>query len=72
MPIVSSQAIYLVRHGETAWSRSGQHTGITDLPLTEHGRDVARRLRPLLAGESFAPAVRIWNAPLTPMKEAES
>jgi len=51
---MSSQEIYLVRHGETAWSKSGQHTGVTDLPLTEHGREMARRLRPLLAGETFA------------------
>ena len=51
MPI---QEIYLVRHGETQWSLSGQHTGVTDIPLTDNGRKVARRLAPLLAGKSFA------------------
>lgn len=46
--------VLLVRHGETAWSRSGQHTGRTDLPLTAHGEAQARRLQPALAGRSFA------------------
>jgi probable phosphoglycerate mutase len=48
------EAVYLVRHGETAWSLSGQHTGVTDLPLTEHGREAARRLRPALADVQFS------------------
>jgi probable phosphoglycerate mutase len=46
--------LYLARHGETAWSLSGQHTGLTDLPLTERGERNARRLGPRLAGLSFA------------------
>jgi probable phosphoglycerate mutase len=51
MPI---QEVYLIRHGETEWSLSGQHTGITDIPLTENGRKLAKLLEPVLAKESFA------------------
>ena len=48
------QQVYLIRHGETEWSLSGQHTGITDIPLTENGRKVAKLLQPVLAKETFA------------------
>lgn len=44
---------WLVRHGETEWSRSGQHTGLTDLALTEAGEAAARLLRPKLAAQQF-------------------
>ena len=46
--------IWMVRHGETAWSLSGQHTGRTDIPLTEQGERDARALQPRLAKHSFA------------------
>ncbi len=53
--------IYLARHGETAWSISGQHTGLTDLPLTERGERNARRLGERLKGISF---VAVLTSPL--------
>src|SRR5437868_5446783 len=46
--------IWLVRHGETEWSRSGQHTSRTDLPLTPEGERQAANLKRMLAGHSFA------------------
>jgi probable phosphoglycerate mutase len=49
-----SQQVYLMRHGETAWSVSGQHTSITDMPLTENGRSVAKQLQPVFTKETFA------------------
>jgi probable phosphoglycerate mutase len=48
------QVIYLARHGETAWSLSGQHTGLTDHPLTKRGERNARRLGERLKGLEFA------------------
>ncbi len=45
--------LWLVRHGETEWSRDGRHTSTTDLDLTEKGVEIARNLREQLAGTSF-------------------
>ena len=53
--------IYLARHGETAWSITGQHTGLTDLPLTQRGERDARALRERLKGYRFA---RVFTSPL--------
>jgi probable phosphoglycerate mutase len=53
--------VYLARHGETAWSLSGQHTGRTDLPLTERGERNARRLGERLRGLTFS---RVFTSPL--------
>jgi len=55
------QMIYLARHGETAWSRTGQHTGLTDLPLTERGEQEARELGKRLASLAFA---KVFTSPL--------
>jgi len=46
--------VYFIRHGETAWSVSGQHTGRTDVPLTPHGEVMARALAPVLSGIAFS------------------
>jgi len=53
--------VYLARHGETAWSISGQHTGLTDLPLTERGERNARRLGERLRGLTFT---KVFTSPL--------
>lgn len=53
--------LYLARHGETAWSRSGQHTSLTDLPLTEAGLQQADALGRRLKGQRFA---RVFTSPL--------
>lgn len=57
MPQTAASApgeVVLIRHGETEWSRSGQHTGSTDIPLTEAGRQAAKRLRPELDTMEFS------------------
>jgi broad specificity phosphatase PhoE len=53
--------VYLARHGETAWTLSGQYTGLTDLPLTERGERNARRLEERLRGLSFT---KVFTSPL--------
>jgi probable phosphoglycerate mutase len=53
--------VYLARHGDTAWTVSGQHTGLTDLPLTADGEVHARRLGESLQGMKFA---KVFTSPL--------
>jgi len=53
--------IFMARHGETAWTISGQHTGRTDLPLTQRGEANARSLGKLIGDEKFA---RVFTSPL--------
>jgi probable phosphoglycerate mutase len=60
------QEVYLVRHGETEWSLSGQHTGSTDIPLTDKGVEVARELGRKLADHEFA---AVWSSPLSRARE---
>ena len=61
-----AQKIYLIRHGETEWSRDGKHTGVTDVSLTEQGRKIARLLQPVLAREQF---VLVLTSPLQRARE---
>lgn len=51
--LTAGMELYYMRHGETAWSRTGQHTGKTDLPLTKHGEAEVRALGELLRGVTF-------------------
>lgn len=58
--------LFLVRHGETEWSLSGQHTGITDIPLTENGREKARTVGSLLNHHVFA---QVFTSPMQRARE---
>lgn len=64
--MASTNNISLIRHGQTLWSLTGQHTGRTDIPLTDLGRQQADALGEMLAGEAFSlvlssPLVRAWE-----------
>lgn len=63
----ATQRIILVRHGETEWSKSGQHTGRTDIPLTDEGRRRALLLGRYL--KSLARDARVYTSPLSRAKE---
>jgi probable phosphoglycerate mutase len=66
MALAHRSQIWLVRHGETEWSLSGQHTGRTDVPLTSAGQDHARALGRHLAGRPFVLAL---TSPLSRARE---
>ncbi len=55
-----SRMLWLIRHAETEWSRSGRHTGRTDLPLTPDGERMARDLASILRGRTFC---KVWSSP---------
>src|SRR5271156_5933198 len=55
------QSVYLARHGQTAWTVSGRHTGLTDIHLDERGEQDARHLRERLIGLAFA---KVYTSPL--------
>ena len=63
---MATSEVWLVRHGETEWSAAGRHTGLTDLPLTDRGRDAAQAVAPTLRERTFA-AVR--TSPLRRARE---
>jgi broad specificity phosphatase PhoE len=61
-----SHEVWLLRHAETEWSKAGRHTGRTDIPLTEEGRERARMLAPRLAAHEFA---HVLSSPLRRARE---
>lgn len=66
MTRVTDPNLWLVRHGATDWSETGKHTGRTDLPLNDAGREQARALAPLLAGQDFS---LVLSSPLVRARE---
>ena len=63
---MATPEVWLVRHGETEWSAAGRHTGSTDLPLTEHGKQDARAVAPALREHTFA---AVLTSPLRRARE---
>jgi broad specificity phosphatase PhoE len=65
-PVAAPTRLVLVRHGETEWAKAGRHTGRTDVPLTEAGREEARRIGRALAGRRFS---RVVASPMSRAQE---
>ena len=63
---MAAQEVFLIRHGETEWSLNGRHTGLSDIPLTENGRRVARLWQPYAAAKTFA---LVLSSPLQRAKQ---
>lgn len=61
LPLDKLPLVYLARHGETPWSLTGQHTGLSDIALTENGEEQARKLGERLKGLEFA---KVFSSPL--------
>lgn len=67
--MTSEVTLYLFRHGETEWSATGKHTGRTDIPLTERGRQQAQALQGIVSGLSFS---RVLVSPLSRARDTAS
>ena len=63
--VPEAQKIFLIRHGETEWSRSGRHTGRTDVPLTDEGRRSAEAIREVVEPLQLD----VWTSPLQRARE---
>lgn len=63
-PVLPKGEVWLVRHAETEWSKARRHTGRTDIPLTDAGREAAEALAPRLADHAFA------HVRVSPLKRA--
>jgi len=63
---MTAQEVFLIRHGEAEWSLNGRHTGISDIPLTEKGRQVARLWQPYAGARKFA---LVLSSPLQRARE---
>ena len=65
MELMTQQLVFLIRHGETEWSRTGRHTGRTDIPLTPEGELRAQALGRALRGRDLS----VWTSPLQRARE---